>query len=81
MHYQLLYMPKAHVTIVYAHMHVHARQYDRTAHRSSLQQLANPVNHNVTSIQFDILAAVSKNFHAGLLLVQRLCLTISTQRL
>lgn len=58
-HRRPLYMPKARVSIVYAHVHVQAQQYDRTAHRSSLQQLANPVNHNVMSIQFDILAAVS----------------------
>lgn len=70
------------VSVVYAHMHVHAQQYDRTAaHRSSVQQLANPVNHNVMSIQLDILGAVSQNFHVSLLSVQRLCLRISTRRL
>lgn len=68
------------VSIVYAHMHVHAQQYDRTAaHRSSVQQLANPVNHNVMSIQLDILGAVSQNFHVSLLSVQCLCLRISRE--
>lgn len=32
---------------------------------SSLQQLANPVNHNVMSIQFDILVSVSQTFDAS----------------
>lgn len=36
--------------IVHSHMHVHGQQYDRTAHHSSLQQLANPVNHTIICV-------------------------------
>lgn len=47
-----LYVPtplQPYCTCTYS-MHVLAQQYDRTAHCSSLQQLANPVNHNVICV-------------------------------